>query len=599
MERRIAVAIARSWLVRSDAFEKRLKQNLFPLGTAFTGIDDNTHAYLKFRQSDRRLIVEETSVLTIKGESFLRSAALCAQALHTPAQSPYLILFLEGSPSTLRCTVADASDDLFQAMSTLDPPLRPEAYSLPPLSITGVDAEHIYDAMSDLLSGGDAELFGTNAKQFLNAPHIIVPLFAHVLSLSSKESIDFPLLLRTIAEQLRTLLMDGAGGPLQIKKIKRDHRSLWHDVLGDRIAFADGGSARISGVPSAEPLAFRVGVYSVVPGDVDVTTREDWSLSPYVLGDLTREVEGGNGEPPDPKRLQEAARYVLEPLTALRYVESRKDVAFLFVHGPLVNQFTQYDESEPSFLPCLDPHFLRTHGITEQATLASLTGVPKTPTGASLWNQFMAVYGVLMKQLFASPVPIVGVVERTAGQWLTRAVLDTLVEQHRMTVAHARKIQLLVERYQISDDFLFGCILEEGEYLEPVMIFKNPERRARERWHEVVRQYPNPFATVLKTSSDRFPFRLELNPAALAAVTKGIRLLYHTSRLLPKYAFPVGLDIVDKYAKVPDWLSRGISARLAADVVRRALQTGDPNIVAQVRQFLSHTPRDFFYRPQP
>jgi hypothetical protein len=89
-----------------------------------------------------------------------------------------------------------------------------------------------------------------------------------------------------------------------------------------------------------------------------------------------------------------------------------------------------------------------------------------------------------------------------------------------------------------------------------------------------------------------------MNSAAFGDAARVLRLLYHTSRLLPRYAFPVGLDIVDKYAKVPDWLSRGVSARIAADVLLRALQTGDSNIVAQVRQFLARTPRDFFYRPQ-
>jgi hypothetical protein len=55
---------------------------------------------------------------------------------------------------------------------------------------------------------------------------------------------------------------------------------------------------------------------------------------------------------------------------------------------------------------------------------------------------------------------------------------------------------------------------------------------------------------------------------------------------------------VDKYAKVPDWLSRNISARLAATVLNKAMAEGDSRLVAQIRQLLAHTPRDFFYRPQ-
>jgi hypothetical protein len=88
-----------------------------------------------------------------------------------------------------------------------------------------------------------------------------------------------------------------------------------------------------------------------------------------------------------------------------------------------------------------------------------------------------------------------------------------------------------------------------------------------------------------------------MNVAARSAQHDMMRLLYHTARLLPRYAFPVGLDIVDKYAKVPDWLSRNVSARLAAAVLNRAMAEGDARLIAQVRQLFSHTPRDFFYRP--
>lgn len=563
------------------------------------GVHDDCCIYLKLRHPDGKLLMEEVRAVRLKDETFLKSEMLAEYAFQLPDETEYLLLFIEGSPKAARCVITPATGDLFELVSSAEPTLRLSAYDVPPVDFTTIEAEEIYTAFHDLVASGDAELFGTNAEQFVHDPHILVPLFAHVLSLSSKENIDFPLILRTTAEQLRLLLTSSDVGPVRIQKIRRNHAQFWSEVIGERIAFADGGVARISGVPSAEPLALRVGVYSVCPGEADLDKREDWHLAPYVLGDLVQDVEGGGaGEPPDRKRLQEAARYVLEPLTALRYVEDRKDIAFLFLHGPLVNQFTQYDEGEPNFIPCLDPDFLRKHGITEDSTIGLLSGIPRTPRGAVLWNQFMAVYGVVMQNVYASSVPMVGVVERTAGRWLTRAVLDSLVEERRITVNHAKKIKDIVERFDISDDFLFGCVLQEGEYLNPIRIPKNPPRRARERWQEVVKQYPSPYATILKTSASNFPYRIEMNSAAFGDAARVLRLLYHTSRLLPRYAFPVGLDIVDKYAKVPDWLSRGVSARIAADVLLRALQTGDSNIVAQVRQFLARTPRDFFYRPQ-
>lgn len=597
MDRHFVIAVDRTWAVAPKGNAKRIEQHLFPIGPEAGGLGEKTQIILRFRRPKAQVQVEEISIMRLKDGLYLRSKALCEWCLALPDLTTTLLFFFEGSPSTVRCVVVASPPELWDTMTTLDPPLRPAAFDLPPTAAAVVDAEEIYTAVHGLVAGGDSELFGAHVQAFLAAPHIVVPLFAHVLSLSSQDNIDFPLILRTTAERMRSFLTDTQLGAPRIKKIERNHAKLWAEVLGERIAFVDGGVARIAGVPSIEPLAIRVGIYSVIPGESDISKREDWRLSPFVMGDIVRRVISTD-EPPDPKRLQEASRYVLEPLTALQYLERVPDVSALFLHGPLVNQFTQYDEGEPSFLPVLAPEFLARFGFTEMSVSSLLTGIPSTPLRVPLWNQFMAVYGALVKRMFASTVPIVGVVERTAGRWLTHATLRLMVSEHRMTEALSKRIMDLVDRFQISDDFLFGCILEEGEYLEPTVVMKNPERRARPHWQEVVRQYPNPHTTILKTSESNFPYRVEMNPAGLADSARLLRLLYHTSRLLPEYAFPVGLDIVDKYAKVPDWLSRGISARITADVLRRALNTGDPRIVAQVRQFLARTPRDFFYRPQ-
>lgn len=593
------IALRSEWLLSTDGYQKRLEQqHLFPLGAYVPALSDRCCVNVKFRDDSGNLrIDDEAEVVNYKRQFFLKSKLLPEHIISLGTLPAYLLFFFEGSPNAARCVIAPADDDTFQLLEYIDPPILFAAYDLPPRDVAVVETERVYRELHNLLAEDDKELFGTNADQFLAAPHILVPLFAHVMSLSSQDNIDFPHLLKATAEQIRVLLTDSSAGPVRIRKLERNHRRLWGSVFGDRIAFADGGAARIAGLAGSEPLALRVGIYSVCPGETDLANREEWRLSPYVVGDLIAACSTGERHTPDPKRLQEASRYVLEALTVMRYIERSPDTAFMFLHGPLVNQFTQYDEGEPNFVPCLSSDFLAENGITEDFVTNEITGTPREPSGRVMWNQFMAVYGAVMRRIFSSSTPTVGVVERTVGHWLSSAVLDILVSEHRITQAHAKRIEAIIDRFQISDDFLFGCVLEEGEYLEPVSIQKNAPRRARERWQEVVRQYPTPQATVLKTATSAFPYRVEMNPAAVAATERTLDVLYHTSRLLPRYAFPVGLDIVDKYAKVPDWLSRGVSARMAADVLARALRTGNPNIVAQVRQFLAHTPRDFFYRP--
>jgi hypothetical protein len=344
----------------------------------------------------------------------------------------------------------------------------------------------------------------------------------------------------------------------------------------------------------------RVGIYCVKPGEVDLDHRENWGLQPFVVGDIIDKNTGvhmEDHEQIDLRRLGEAARYTLESLCGLRFVETNQDVDAVFLHGPLINQFVMYDEGGPHFIPFFSAEFLKKVGIEQTDIEGKIKEIPKRGN-ERMWRQFMAVYGYVIKRICESAVPFIGVVERGPGIWLATAVLDHAVGSHVVPADYKRKVINLLRRYGISDEFLFGCILAEGEYVTPVMIIKNEPRRAQPIWKPVVEQYSNPYATILKTTDVSFPFRIEMNPAGREQEVVLMRLLYHTARLLPRYAFPVGLDIVDKYAKVPDWLSRNISARLAASVLNRAMAEGNARLIAQVRQLLIHTPRDFFYRPQ-
>lgn len=599
----IFLAVNRSWLRSLPKITRLLgEQHLVPLGTVAGDFGPGCRVLVKVRAEDGGMLVDDEGELTtLKQESFLRSHLLSEQLLNKRTDDGFVLFYFEGSSADARCAVLPVASTFFENLEEEDPSLRLEAFQLPPSRATSITSPHLVEYVFARLSHADPDLFGVHASNFLNAPHILVPLFDHVLGLSSSEQIEFPSKLKRVAEQLRALLLDNGKGSVRIERISRDHNSLWADVLGDRISFVDGGIARVAGMPGSEPLAIRVGVYTVRPGLDDLRQREEWALKPYVIGDIIEPTSGDRrrfGESPDRKRLQEAARYVLEPLTALAYLTEHRNTRALFLHGPMVNQFVQYDEGEPNFIPSLKPTFLESFGITKDEVETVIERIPSA-SGQPLWNQFMAVYGFVQKKLFRADWPIVGVVERSRGQWLGIEILDRLVQDGLVRESYARKVQDILNQYEISDDFLFGCVLSEGEYTTPITIPKNFPGRARERWKSVVEQYPKPFASALKTSETAFPFRVELNrTAAEVEAPLVFRLLYHTSRLLPSYAFPVGLDIVDKYAKVPDWIARGVSGRLAAEVLRRALRTGDPRIVGQVRQFLAHTPRDFFYRPE-
>lgn len=603
MDNRAILVISRSWLLGADGHMDRLRrQHLIPLSEGPLPLSDGAEVFIRYRMPGRGVELDAGArIVRLKDRTYLKSIPVASAIADLDTDSTYLVVDLEGPSDAMRCTVAIADSELFAQLEAESPATRLFAFDLPPTVSSFVRSPEVVALVSARLQSDDPDLFSVQASKFLDSPHILVPLFRHILSLSGEENIRFPIQLKNLSEQIRTLLQDARSSHVRIHELSKSHRDTWGDMKGKAVSFLDGGMARIASLPITDPLALRVGVYTVRPGLEDPTRREDWMLAPFVLGDITVRAPGWETKHhavPIPKRLQEAALYTLEPLTALDTLRRIPDASMLLMHGPLVNQFAQYDEGEPNFLPCLRPDFLNRYGLSQNRVESLVQRIP-TVGGDSLWNQFMAVYGAVAKEIMEHVTPIAGVVERTAGAWLTRAVLASLVSDGLITKAlHDRISHEVIDVYQISDDFLFGCVLREGEYLTPVRIAKNAAvNRAREHWQDVVKAYPSPYATILKTGETSFPFRVEMNEAACLDTQRVVNLIYHTARLLPRYAFPVGLDTVDKFAKIPDWISRGVSARISAEVLRRAVQTGDPHLVANVRQFLARSPRDFFFRP--
>lgn len=596
MDRNLFVVSDLRWMRQDGSNAKRLAQGLCPLGRAVGHLSDGCNLLVKFRRQNGELAIDESARLNVFGGMFyVRSELLCSFVGSVVAPARYMAFFFEGTPTDARCIVSAWGDAFFDTIVTEDPAIRLASFDIPPIASTIVDSDGLVSKLYHAASLRDPEAFAVYASRFLDAPHILTALLSHVFMIQADDNIRFPVQVKKLAEQFRVLLSNPSAG-VSIKAVRKSHLDLWSEVQALRFGFLDGGVARIPAAAGLEPMGLRVGIYSVRPGVEQPDDREQWRMKPYVLGDLLDRARPTR-ERPDMRRFHEAARYTLEPLTGLRHLREFPDTRLLLLHGPLVTQFLQYDEGEPNYLPFLSPAFLSEAGITESEVLASITALPNDPTGNPMWNQFMAIYGFVAKKVDECKTPIVGVVERPVGRPITLSVLERLKETNVINSAYVNRVRDELERYDITDDFLFGCVLQAGEYITPVQIQKNSPHRARDRWKPVVRQYPQPSALLLKTEDMNFPFRVEMNRVAAENVDFVARFLYHTARLLPRYAFPVGLDIVDKYAKVPDWISRGVSAQLTAAVLRRALKTGDAQLVTQIRLFLTSGPRDFFYRP--
>lgn len=589
------IFLSGEWL-SSAQNRKQLRRGRIPLGNS-SSFDGRCDLFLKFKARDGTLQSDQSEphVGTNEGKAFLHSTILKPQVeAVAEAARTYLVLYFEGTNRLARCLAQWWRDEVFEALAD-EMQLRLDLYDLPPVGVTTVEGDAIVESIRSFAESMDPELYLLQARRFLDGPHILERLLDHLMQLRAIEAPNFITVAKGLTDELRGLLEDDRS-PVKIEQVKHSHVELWANVQGSSIAFIDGGVARYDGFPGIDQFALRVGTYLVTPGDPDPDTREVWDMCPRVLADIVNMQE--SMDRPDPKRLQEAIRYVLEALVLMKCLESDGAPRYAYLHGPLINQFVTYDEGEPYFLPKVVPEFLQDFGLDELAVRSVINDIPHDGQGQVMWNGFMAVYALIAKRILSSPVPAAGVVERTVSSVVLKTVFDVLVDRRVTSEPVARKFVGLARRYGVTDALLFGCLLKQGEYLTPVTIKKNPVNRAHDRWQPVVRQYGNPAATMLKPHDGTYPIRLELNQAAYADTERVLSLSYHTARLLPRYAFPAGLDIVDKYVKIPDWMSRAVGRAGAAALMRRAIEeSDDPRVLAQVRRVLAGQPRDFFYRP--
>ncbi len=382
-----------------------------------------------------------------------------------------------------------------------------------------------------------------------------------------------------IAAMMRDLL--GQNG--MIRRLQYRPNEFWPQQKGRTIAFIDGGVANID-LPSAAPLGIRVGSYIVRPGD-ETENRERFNIELSLVDDLfSPEGEVFDDDFMDTAKLRDVARMTSETAAAYRLARSKQPPDVILLHGPLVNPVSPYGlDGFPSF----------------GSEACRVFFDDKDFSGDEEARQFVALYLDLLNRIEQTGTSVVGVVERSVGRdpVVVRRILNGLRDQDHLKRDEARDILDEVMAYGLNDSSLFDVVLEDGEYITPIAVDRQgPENKWPDRWKQWIRDYPDALTTYLKPSATVLPFRVEGFENA-AGFEAALDLVLHTSRLLPSYGFPVGLDIVDKFAKVPAWMSRGVKGQHQVVLLRKALESGDPRVVTFAKRVLAAKGRDWWFRP--
>lgn len=420
-----------------------------------------------------------------------------------------------------------------------------------------------------------------------------------------------------------------------------DARGLtWEDLHGEVVTFLDGGIGQVQ-VASRVPILLRVGSYEVKTGERNISERERFGYYPVILGDL----EGGSKERKD---FVDIVRITAELLGGLSALRRRPDLRVLMLHGPLVylvgnyaghTPFTEGDidrflesyAADPEQGRTLKERFLREARVDVYPQM-----VPGRATELVERRLFepLAWMAFLYRQLVAeaqarNPIPIIaGVVERGSLREFSQNVLlqrafRRLAEEEKedgfnrvfgredLTTPKA-----LLDRLGYTDTLLLSMVLQPGKASEPWQVGKYGGLRQGEvelngeaystRFNFRPLAPPSPFGfprvrgCYVCVSETTEPVRVEvfddLGPEQIEEAARRV-LLY--SALLPGYGFPVGLDVADKYAKVPTWLTDAY-AKLIRHHLGVSLQRGDVSDAEMRRlivQAIYMTHRDWIFRP--
>lgn len=438
-------------------------------------------------------------------------------------------------------------------------------------------------------------------KEKLQSPHILELMLKASGDLSAPAQLNFFNTIELLSSQLREVLLASN----KIIKLEKDHKKTWQHFAGNSIGFVDGGLANLSMLGSV-PIAARVGGYIVKPGDRS-PERERFITLKKMINELYTYDDGGVyiNSFPDVSALRDAARISIEAAGAVKILTEDPALKYVFLHGALVNPVSRYtDIMKDKKAQHRFPNF------SQDVMPDLLSELKPNLTGRNA--NFINVYLKQLTSLIDSTACICGIIEREATtSSVIKAVLNSLPDQviapHLPVPPAEWKKQFRAavdpgdddegEGQRITDTLLFKCVLEPGEVLVPIEIDRNEMRRAPEAWKDIIVQYPKPMVSYLQPTEWAAPIRIELFSKDISRFEETANLIFHCSLLLPRYAFPAGLNIVDKFARIPNWMTKPINTNTAVQSLKRALDSGDDKLFDSLRRMLCGSSREWMLRP--
>jgi len=109
-------------------------------------------------------------------------------------------------------------------------------------------------------------------------------------------------------------------------------------------------------------------------------------------------------------------------------------------------------------------------------------------------------------------------------------------------------------------------------------------------------EFPKVHIGYIKVSDNQSPVRIEsLNyPSDL---NLDYKYILAASKLLPNYGFQVGLNVVDKFAKIPNWMGKASRNYYTTHLLKQDVKNKEQKTIALALKVLSKKNRSWINRP--
>ena len=370
--------------------------------------------------------------------------------------------------------------------------------------------------------------------------------------------------------------------------VKYDGKKYWEQGKKYQACFIDGG-VYSSFLSSSAPFAIRAKSYIVKP-DEALHKREVFEETVKFVGDLydtDTNLYDLSEDPYEDNQLltkkKDAARITFEAAAIVRHIFDKQNFEYCFLHGPL----------QTPIMPFSGPEF----PLFKKNVIKNILPFFKINESSELDRHFINIYLNSINYIKKSKFPIFGIVERTGSTIYIRNLLFVAQRKGLISEADYDKTIGLIKRYKINDGNLFELILKDCQALKPLEVEKQIPSKAWGEWQNQMDNFPKVFISYLRTNKHQAPIRIEslMYPKNL---TKDFEYILATSKLLPGYGFPAGLDVVDKAAKIPAWLGRTARGYYLKYYLNLALKSKDPSTITTALKTISNGGRQWKNRPK-